>query len=246
MEQEPKQQPIESQTLYDFGYWRIVSNLAELDSFDKLEAVYNDKLKAELEAVRAAAHLNGNDIPLRISLPQRPPQDLSMQDLELSLAELAGAATAITLLTVKKPVFMNEVGQGSAARELFKVIDPSPENNLLAPLAYLSGTDLAEKFDVGLGSIISTRHVTVEIGGGRLHMDVGSDLSISNHKQITKADLHALKGFAQVLDLFVHTHSFNHPPLKFEGEPLFPYSARSGTMPLKELLKIDRIKSYAA
>jgi len=267
-EKQPEISYTESEGITDFGYFHVPNNLYGLNNFEKAEALMEEFSSSLLEQLREAANFKKTDIPLELTMPPRPREDISFKGLDLSLAEMAGfAGFHSSIREGQEMVFSGYTLLGKYAKRWFKTIKLSDiksekrDNWLLETrgtrlidkldeyptIAYITGSELTEKYNVKPLDV--KRPEKGYVLGGCINFVITDDgmprIELSeNYTKIDRVSLHSLKGFCK--GIYAHTtHNYIVTPwVNLVDTPLKPYSNINGEMQIDDVIRVDRIKSY--
>jgi len=122
--------------------------------------------------------------------------------------------------------------------EAMRKLDPNPS------IAYRTYQSLSEEFGIKISQNPDLKLLSVALGD--IHINIGNQIEVTSVKpEVSRTDLHIFKGFAQMAHLYVHTRSFSTPRFELLGKPLAPHSEAVGPITIEDIIKMDRIKSYA-
>lgn len=255
-----KQDYTESRTLSDFGYFKL-GNAERLKSFEELGQTVHPDTGVLLEVSRKMVTMSTTDIPLKLELPSRPANEVGLEEINISLAEIAGGTAAIKLLTGRDSLILGHTYLGRQAKRWFNTIPlekqplPSERDNWIVEargketlkkldkkmsLVYRTTEDLFEDFAIS----VSGQENSFEVRFGNVLINIGDDTEIVSEGEATRKDLHALIGFCKIFFLYSASKHSQTPSFNFVNKPLEPFSSISGVQPIEKALEIDQIKSY--
>ena len=255
-----KQEYTESRTLSDFGYFRL-GNAERLRSFEELRQTVHPDTSILLEISRKVVTMSAADIPLKLELPARPTNEVRLEEINISLAEIAGGTAAIKLLTGRDSLILGHTYLGRQAKRWFNTIPlkkqppPSERDNWIVDargkrtlkkldkkmsLVYRTTEDLFEDFDIS----VSKQESSFEVRFGKVQINIGEDTKIVSSGKLDRKDLHALIGFCKIFFLYSASKYSQTPSFNFVNKPLEPFSGISGVQSIEKTIEIDQIKSY--
>jgi len=248
---------IESKMLFDCGYFRLGDNFSNLKTFENLEDITFDQIQKRLE-------FESDRIPILLDLPPRPEGSINIEEIDLSLAEVAGSLSAIKTFKGKDSVVMGITYLGSYSKRWFNrliaeeshidkdkhkwMLDARGKDKVLKlddnpSIVYLTSEELAS--DYLIESI--RRKDEHNLSFGNLSISFSKDTSIQNDipdMTINRRDLHALIGFSKFYYLYAASRDSTTPKVRLIDKPLKPYSEIGGVQSIEKLVSIDRIKSF--
>lgn len=254
---------LETESLGDFGYFRV-HNSCDLKTFAELESEANLEITNYLKQVRVLTGKKKEDIPLVLDLPARPEKDVSFEEMGLSLAELAGAATAVKLFTTRDSVFFGRTYLGRFARRWFDTLiiknaPPSEADNWIVKargekalkrvdkkpsVAFRTSESLFVEFGISGNFARRADFFEIELGDN-IKIIIGDETKVLSRKsQINRRSLHLLTGFCKLFYLYTVTRASITPYFYLHAKPLLPFSDLDGAVSAEDIVRIDRIKSY--
>ncbi len=240
-----------TEAITSFGYFET-DNLIQLDSFGELEKKLNVSESSYLSEIRRLSELSASHIPILLSIPLRPVLEISPEEVEMSVAEIAGLAAAVEILLARPVVFFNrpngfESPSGYWAHEYFKMTHVRPKNLAFtlnsreATISHITAEELLQRFNIKIDSTPSM--TSLNLGGTNLVIENGSKIH-TNGEEIKRIDLHALVGFLRTIYLHSVLRSSMTPDIQLIDFPLRPYSDLDGVCSIEQLIRLDRIKAY--
>jgi hypothetical protein len=255
---------IESRMLSDFGYFRLGDNHHNLKTFKDIEDDSLFESSKVVGLIKDKLNYEPDRIPILLDLPPRPKDSINIEEVDLSLAEIAGSLSAIKTFKGKESVVMGITHLGSYSERWFNrlIIEGSTinedkqrwmlqargEEKVLKldehpSIAYLRSEELMDKYLVQ--SQGDTNMYSLKFGN--LIMSFSKDTSVKLDTQgeiVNRKDLHALIGFSKYYYLYATSRDSATPRMRLINKPFTPYSEMDGDKSIEELVSVDRIKSY--
>lgn len=240
---------IESTGSFDFGYFHLL-NLCEQEN---LEPDFSEFVQNKITGI------NQDTVMIYFTVPNRPiekkPLENKIEEIDLSVAELAGVSTGIALLRQINNLFYSLQPPGLLESSWFNSVNMFDPDNPSRPgklpinqndgtegqIYYLTGDELLISHDISLFQ--KEDEIRIKLGG------IGIEITDSTYihadtKPPTRKDLHILRGFIQTYALWTFTKSSRSAYLRLVDRPLHPYTDLDGLQPAENIIEIDRIKSY--
>lgn len=201
-----------------------------------------------------------NDIPIELSLPPRPQDEVGFDGMDQSIAELAGMAAFLKMVKPDQDtVFFGVTYLGRFAKRWFNVASsseklPSDTANWIykargkkvfkklddhPSLVYAKSNELFKKFGIKFENDDSTR---ITFGG--IDITISDAAYITAEAEVSKRDFHLLVGFAKMsLDYMMNNNS-QIPRFRIQGQEIERMMGRTGSVEPGDIINIDPIDSY--
>jgi len=254
----------ESRMLSDFGYFRLEDNYHNLNTFKDIEDNCLFESSRAVGLIKDKLNYEPDRIPILINLPPRPKDSINIEEVDLSLAEIAGSLSAIKTFKGKESVVMGITHLGSYSKRWFNrliiedsTIDEDKQRWMLRArgkekvlkldeypsIAYLGSEELMDEY------LIQSQRDTnkFSLKFGNLSISFFKDTSVkldSLGKIVNRKDLHALIGFSKFYYLYATSRDSATPHMRLINKPFTPYSEIDGDKSIEEIVSVDRIKSY--
>jgi hypothetical protein len=255
---------IETKMLSDYGYFRLGNNIFNLKTFKNIEENFLLESPKTTALLKKKLKFEPDRIPILIDLPPRPNDSISIEEVDLSLAEVAGSLSAIRTFKGKDSVVVGITYLGSYSKRWFNqlVIEESvTDDDKHKWMLEARGKEKVIKLDENPSIVYLTSKELMDdyliksyeskdkysLSFGNLNISFSKDTSISKatpDTEVNRKDLHALIGFSKFYYLYAATRDSATPKIRLIDKPLEPYSDIDGLNSIEKIILIDRIKSF--
>jgi len=250
-ESEKAKRYIETVSAFDFGIFNL-NNLCEQND---VEPEFSELIRRQIDEVTE------NTVMVYFTIPDRPkdkkPLKTKYEEIDLSVAELAGVSASIALSKMTNSLFYSLQFPGIEESSWFnkmKIFETPSSHDPLLPKRQESMTEIprgqmyyltSDELFSNHGISLSQKEEIIDINLGGVNVNITERINVkSSSKPITRRDIHTLRGFLQGFTLWAFIKSSRSPFIYLVDKPLSPYSEIDQVQLAENIISIDRIKSY--